>query len=281
MPYRTQTLPVRLRPEDRSGVRKRLFAAKDREKGVLIVRTGSTWQAKLAEEYGIRIYDHFTELLASYLHRVQRAVTVVSVSDKQRLRPDRAKKMRIVNVSNLAPDEYQRLILSADLVLTDNQIGYTLATIIGNVPGVVLVNSYDHEQIMLRERRGTVLWRLIHNIEQENPGSIYPHQIFPLPDEPWWADGESNGDGNGASSSFGPEVVRLGRMMSSPYVKAEMYGGKQTAELFHWLLEDPSAKEDLKQQDAAYIERLNAIDDGATVLERMFHSDALAGHTAW
>jgi hypothetical protein len=70
-------------------------------------------------------------------------------------------------------------------------------------------------------------------------------------------------------------------MRSSPYVKIEMYGGKRTADLFHWLLEDPSAKNYLRQQDAAYIDRLNAIDDGATVLDRVFQSDRLMGHTVW
>ena len=285
VPYRIQTLPVRLQANDRARVRKRMLGQNSGKNGILIVRTGSSWQAKLAEEYEVRVYDHFTDLLANYLRGINRSITLVSVSDTQSLRPDRMKKIRVVNVKNLAPDDYQRLILSADLVLTDNQIGYTLATTIGNVPGAVMVNSYSALQILEREKYGTAIWRLIHKMEKDHPGSIYPHQIFPLPAESEMINNETtNGDGgeSGSSSSpFGTEVIRLGRMQSSPYIKIEMYGGKRTTDLFHWLLEDPSAKSYLRQQDTAYIERLNAIEDGATVLDRVFQSDQLIGHTVW
>jgi Family of unknown function (DUF6365) len=284
VPYRVQDLPVSLRAEDRDRARSGVMGSRRKKEEILIVRTGSTWQAKLAEEYGVRVYDHLIELLEGYLRGVKRPVTLVSVSDKQRLSPNRRSgKLRVVNVSNLAPQEYQRLILSADLVLTDNQIGYTLATTIGSVPGAVMVNSYSAEQIMERERYGTPLWRWVRKVEERHPGSIYPHEIFPLPSEMPSIDGdeETNGNHNGHGSRFSHEVIRLGRMQSSPYVKIEMYGGKSTGDMFRWLLEDPAAKAHLKEVDHAYIERLNRIDDGVTVLDRIFHSDRLVGNTAW
>jgi hypothetical protein len=279
VPYRVQGLPVSIQPEERTRVRARFLGAKSARKDILIVRTGSTWQAKLAKEFGVRVYNHFTDLLAAYLRGIKRPVTIVSVSDKQRLSPDRSGKMRVVNVSNLDPLDYQGLILSADLVLTDNQIGYTLATTIGSVAGAVLVNSFEVQEILRQEGYGTALARIVRRIERECPGSIYPHRIFPLPMD---ADAVSGEPGTQpASASFGPDVVRLGRMRSSPYVKIEMYGGRRTADLFRWLLEDPSAKDKLRQQDKAYIERLNAIDDGPTVLSRMLEIHQAEAHTAW
>jgi hypothetical protein len=151
VPYRIHDLPIPVPANDRHRVRKRMLGQNSGRDGILIVRTGSSWQAKLAEEYGVRVYEHLTDLLAGYLAGIKRTITLVSVSDKQFLHPDQSKKIRVVNIGNLAPDDYQRLILSADLVLTDNQIGYTLATTIGNVPGGVMVNSYSAEQIMERE----------------------------------------------------------------------------------------------------------------------------------
>jgi len=278
MPYRVRRLPLRLEAPVRERVRGRVLGdTKYGSKGILIVRTGSTWQAKLAKEYGVRVYNHFTELLAAYLRGIRRPVTVVSVSDKQRLARDRSGKVRVVNVSNLDPLEYQRLILSADLVLTDNQIGYTLATTIGTAVGGVLVNSYEVQDILQREGYGTRISRIVRRIERECPGSIYPHRIFPLPIDADVASGEAAE----RVEHFGPEVVRLGRMLSSPYVKIEMYGGKRTAELFHWLLEDPGARKQLHEQDCAYIGRLNAIEDGPTVLSRAFEGNQAGVHTAW
>jgi Family of unknown function (DUF6365) len=279
VPYRVQELPVRVPAEERAKMRKQLLGSKTGGKGALIVRTGSTWQAKLAKEYGVRVYDHLTDLLATYFQTLKRPVTVVSVSDKQRLHPDRAKRMRVVNVGNLDPADYRRLILSADLVLTDNQIGYTLATTIGSVSAAVMVNSYKPQEIVRREGRRSEISRIVQRIERECPGSVYPHRIFPLPAEKEILNKESSADD--ASVPFGPEVIRLGRMRSSPYVKIEMYGGKRTAELFRWLLDDPSGREDLQRQDAAYIQRLDAIDDGPTVLSKIFQMRQLTAHTAW
>jgi Family of unknown function (DUF6365) len=279
VPYRVHELPVPLSSADRTSTRKRLLGANGRSQGILIVRTGSTWQAKLAKEYGVRVYDHLTELLADYLRGLKRPVTVVSVSDKQRLRPDRARRMRVVNVGNLDPTDYQRLILSADLVLTDNQIGYTLATTIGSVAAGVMVNSFQAEDIVQREGPRAPVSRIVQRIERECPGSIYPHRIFPLPADDEVMDEESQADSD--SAPFGPDVIRLGRMRSSPYVKIEMYGGRRTREQFEWLLEDPAGGQYLRQQDRNYIGRLNAIDDGATVLAKVFQTRQLTAHTAW
>ena len=279
VPYRVQGLPVPLQAEDRALVRKSILGAKSGPEDILIVRTGSTWQARLAKEYGVRVYNHFTDLLSTYLRDIRHRVTLVSVSDKQRLSSDRSRRVRVINVSNLDPSDYQRLILSADLVLTDNQIGYTLATTIGTVPGAVLVNSYEVEEILRSEGPGTAVARIVSQIERERPGSIYPHRIFPLR-----IDAEMANLDTGAHRKpvpFGSEVLRLGRMRSSPYVKIEMYGGKRTSDLFRRLLEDRSVKDYLNQQDKAYIERLNAIDDGPKVMSRIFDGYQLAQHTAW
>jgi uncharacterized protein DUF6365 len=280
LPFRSGALPVSIDPDDRARVRRSLLGAKGSRNGILIVRSGSTWQSGLAERLGVRLYDHLTDLLAIYLRGVKRPVTLVSVSDQQQLRPDRSNTLRVVNIGNLPPGEYQRLVLSADLVLTDNQIGYTLATTIGTVPGGVIVNSYSADDILGRERYGSPLWKLVQRMERESPGSIYPHQIFPLPLQPFETDAHANGNGRGASA-FGPQTIRLGRMHSSPYVELEIYGGNRTADKLRWLLDDPSARASLLEQDMMYIDRLSAIDDGATLLNRVCQSRQLEDHTVW
>jgi hypothetical protein len=281
IPYSTGCLPVMLDPQDRLRVRKRFLGESKRGGGILIVRAGSTWQAKLATEYGIPLYDHLTELLGIYLKGISKSITLVTVSDQQQLRPDRSNRLQVVNLKNLPPADYDRLILSADMVFTDNQIGYTLAKTIGNVPGVVFVNSYTAPEILGREEYGTPLWRLVSELERKRPGSIYPHNIFPLPAEPWMVNGSGESNGSPTRSVFEPETIRLGRMQSSPYVKVEIFGGKRTSQVLQWLLDDPSAKQYLRTHDRAYIDRLNEVEDGATVLSHVYHSDRLVGNTVW
>jgi len=279
IPYRMGSLPIRMDEEDRMRIRKRFLGSSKPEGGALIVRTGSTWQAKLASEHGIPTYDYLTELLAIYLCHMKMPVSLVTVSDQQQLRPDRSNRIRVVNLKNLPLADYEELILSADLVFTDNQIGYTLAKTIGNVPGLVFVNSYNAQEVLDVEEYGSPLWRLVLEIERKRPGSIYPHHIFPLPAESWAMNGTQHTNGGGAPTIFEPETMRLGRMQSSPYIKAELFGGKRTSQILRWLLEDPSSRSYLREHDLAYIDRLNQVDDGATVLRRLYHSDRLVGNT--
>lgn len=279
IPYRIGALPVNVDEEDRLRVRRHLLGSAKTNETAIVVRTGSTWQAKLAADYELPLYDHLTELLAIYLGPIKKDIVLVTVSDQQQLRPDGSNRLRILNLKNLPPVEYERLILSADLVFTDNEIGYTLAKTIGNVPGLVFVNSYHAQQVLDSEEYGSPLWKLVSEMEQKRPGSIYPFQIFPLPAE-LWGEPPPNGS-NGAQPLFEPETVRLGRMQSSPYMRAEIFGGKRTSQLLQWLLDNPSSSAHLKKHDLAYIDRLNRLDTGAPVLDRLYHADRLVGNTVW
>jgi hypothetical protein len=111
-------------------------------------------------------------------------------------------------------------------------------------------------------------------MEQQRPGAIYPHQIFPLPSDQWAVNGSDGG-------LSGSNTIRLGRMHSSPYLQAEIYGGKRTADLLAWILEEGASRDYLGSHDRAYLARLNQIDDGVTALTRICHGARLDNHTVW
>jgi hypothetical protein len=58
-------------------------------------------------------------------------------------------------------------------------------------------------------------------------------------------------------------------MASSPFVRLELYGGEQTRRAIRRILCDPETSESYLRSDADYIARLNGLDDGLAVLERL------------
>jgi hypothetical protein len=68
-------------------------------------------------------------------------------------------------------------------------------------------------------------------------------------------------------------VIRLGTLPSSPFQSVELFGGDATREMFRKLLCDERTRGEIFAQDAAFIERLNRLDDGPAVLHRIAEGD--------
>jgi hypothetical protein len=279
IPYRVQTLPLTLKPADRIRVRTRFLGNRGHQERYLVLRTGSSWQTQLAEQYGVFLYEFLGDLLAVYLGALPKPVTLVSVSSRHKI-SCRGSNLDVHNISNLAPHEFESLLLSSDLVITDNEIGYTLAKTLGRVPGLVLVNTYTLTDLLDRESKGSRVRNILLEMQRQQPDSIYPHKIFPIPagleelvEEKAWAKYHSDGAAPLPVSTF-----RLGRMRSSPFVKAELYGGQETRRVFKSLLCDSEAQANMKRIDSAFLKRVNELDDGATVLNRLNTHNSLAGH---
>jgi Family of unknown function (DUF6365) len=281
IPYRTHALPLTIDPRDRARVRARLLGEGHQEDGFLVVRTGSSWQALLAEEYGVPLYEHLGDLLAAYLGDLPRPVTLVSISSRHRIRCNRG-GLRVCNISNLPPHEFDELILSSDLVVTDNEIGYTLAKTLGSVPSLVLVNTYTCDELLERSGRLSQIRQIVLEMARRQRDSIYPHKIFPIPagHEELVEDSPESSHGASHSTPLWTSTLRLGRMISSPFVKAELYGEEDTREVFRLLLCDPDSRAVIEDADSSFIERLQKLDDGITVLTRLAVHSSLAEHKA-
>ncbi len=273
IPYRWIDLPRRLSSAARARMRARFLSDPD---DYLVLRTGSTWQSKLAERLGVGLYQHLGSLLAFYLGGLPRPVTLVSVSSAHQLKlPEPVRGFRICNIPNLSPQDFEQLVLAADLVLTDNEIAHTLCRTIGRVPGVVLVNSYEADEL-LDTIDAEPVRRVVGALERQNPGSVYPYKVFPIRAHREELEGWNDNDPSGEQ----PSMIRLGRMRSSPFTRAEIYGGEETREQLRRILCDRRQRRMLAREDASYIARVNALQDGASVLNSLARHGELARHCA-
>jgi hypothetical protein len=278
IPFRAETLPLRIDDGTRARTRAKFLGQGREEDGFLVLRTGSTWQTLLAEQRGHNLYKHLGDILGEYLCGLPKPVTLVSVSSRHQI-SCKSGRLEIRNIANLPPREFDELALSSDLVVTDNEIGYTLARTLGRVPGLVLVNSFYAADILKREKSGR-LREIVNTMESRQPDCIYPHKIFPIPaDEDEFADSwVKAAEANAPPASHEPKTVRLGRLVSSAFVSAELYGGQETKRVFEAILCDNGRRARLKQLEESFLDRLNRLEDGASVLRRLVWQDSIHEH---
>jgi hypothetical protein len=278
-PYRSMEMPLRVDPAVRAQVRARYLGDRDAEDGRLIFHSVPRWSFRLAKTLKAPLYDFLGEILTEYVADVAEPVTIVSVNDGTLLRPSPNKKVRVVNLAGLPLSEFDALMLSSDLVLTENIVSFTLAKTVGNAPGVALVNSSTLKEILEREPEGSEIRRLALQMERRRAGSVYPHAMYPIKKQDTAAAAARSPrrllfNATAPSVPMPEEMIRVGSLPSSPFIRAELYGGQTTRELFHHLLSDPARRAQALAEDEAFIERQNALPDGSAVLKRI-----LAGRT--
>ena len=276
-PYKSMAMPLRVDPGVRAQVRARYLGEGRRDEGTLVFHSVPRWSFRLSKALKAPLYDYLGEILTEYLADIAEPVTIVSVNDGTLLRPSPDRRVRVVNLSGLPLAEFDALLLSSDLVLTENIVSFTLAKAVGNVPGVALINSWTSKEILDREADGSEIKRLVMQAARRRAGSIYPHVMYPMR-------GQDKGAArsprrlllNAAAPSvpLPEEMIRVGGLPSSPFIQAELYGGQETRELFRALVCDETRREQVRAGDEAYLERQRALDEGGTVLKRL-----LAGRT--
>jgi hypothetical protein len=68
-------------------------------------------------------------------------------------------------------------------------------------------------------------------------------------------------------------------MPSSPFFRAELFGGEATRQFFECLLLDAQSRKELRQEERAYLGRLYEIDDGAAVINKVVEGSRAQAHT--
>ena len=278
-PYRSMAMPLSIDPAVRAQVRARYLGEDHAEDGRLIFHSVPRWSFRLAKTLKSPLYDFLGEILTGYVADVREPVAIVSVNDGTLLRPSPGKRVRVVNLAGLPLAEFDALMLSSDLVLTENIVSFTLAKTVGNAPGVALVNSSTLKEILEREPEGSEIRRLALQMERRRAGSVYPHVMYPMKKQDQAAAAARSPRRllfNAAAPSvpMPEEMIRVGSLQSSPFIRAELYGGQQTRELFRQLLTDPARRAQVRAEDESFIARQNALADGSAVLKRL-----LAGRT--
>jgi Family of unknown function (DUF6365) len=247
LPFRCLDPPLRVSNERRAAVRARYLD--DPAHDVLVFHSVPTWSLRFVEAYQLPHYRLLSRLLSHYLSELRTRATVVSVNATGLLtQPDQG-HVRFVNEDRLSAGAYDALLLSSDLVLTENAVANTLGkAVCGFVPAAVQRNSYrlgeilDHVDGPVRD--------LALALEAERPGGIFPHDVFPI-----WAREDLDRLGLFRDNTIADAVVDL-----------ELWGGEATASTLVGLLLDGAERERVVAAQQRYVRRLSALPDAYEAL---------------
>lgn len=248
-PFRYWDVPLTITVDERSAVRERYLDGTD---DLLIFHTVSNWAWKSEQSLGHHFYANLSELLALYLGGIGQRVTVLSLNSGDLLAPSTHPNVRIVNLGTVSPPEMDRLMFSADLVLSENQISISLGkAVCGLQPVAAFRNRYGILELL--ERASGRLREIILAIENPLPGSIYPFEVYPT----------------GMGDILEQIVLYRDSSLPNAFDLLEIFGGEETERALTSLLTDETTRADLKMRQRVYVERLAGLDEGAAVLAQL------------
>jgi hypothetical protein len=212
--------------------------------GYLVIHAVSSWAWEIARARRSPYYDLLPSLLESYFADCPRPVTVVSINNGSLLRDAPGGKIRIVNVSPLAVDDHERLLASADLVLTENCFSSTLGkAVCFGVPGVAWQNVFDGPT--LRGCVGDDAPAALVDVLRRAPASIEPWLVFPLITMDWRQRLRVLED-----NSIGLGFLRL-----------EIFGGPATSEALRGLLFESPVRRSMEEDGRRYARSMGHLPD--------------------
>jgi hypothetical protein len=246
MPFRWLAAPPYLEPEQRTETRRRYLGT---ESQWLVFHSVPTWALRFTRAYGLPYYRFLPEILDQYFGRLPKPVTVISVNDGELLQQPRRARTRFINLSSLAAPEYERLLLSADLLIGENAVSMTLArAVAGLIPSVVFRNSFRLPNLLMTSRGP--LRDLLLAMERASLGSVFPFEVFPI-----WSR---------------HEVELLGlffqNAVSRCLLRLEIFGGERTGQMLRLLLSDASIRACLRRRQESYMQHLQTLPDSYEAL---------------
>ena len=216
---------------------------------ILVFHSTPGWASRLAAQLRLPHYKFLAPILEHYFAAVGSRVTVVSVSEGNVLVPSGDRKVRFVNLPALDPAEYEALLAGANLVLTDNAVSLSLAKAACSLnPCAVLRNSFELAQLLERER--DPITSLALAMENQQPGAIFPYDVFPV-----WDEATLNALGFHYASSYGQTFARL-----------ELFGGEVTRAAIAALLFDVTTQSNLRTSQSRYALAVAALPSAADVI---------------
>ena len=248
-PFRYWDVPLFITPEARATTRGKYL----RNPGdLLVVHTVSNWAWQSAANLGLSFYHHLGALLLHYFASIPRGVTVVSLNNGSLLGTATRGGVYLTDIRPVAPPEFDELIFSADLLITENKVSISMGkAVCGLQPVAVLKNSYGVLELMgLSLGR---VWEIVSAMERDRLGSVFPFDVYPT----------------GMQDTLESIVLYRDNSLTAGFAELEIFGGDATAAALAALLTDGATRADLKQEQQRYVEALSAIDDGAVALEHI------------
>jgi hypothetical protein len=212
--------------------------------GYLVIHAVSSWAWEVARARRSPYYDLLPSLLESYFADFPGPVTIVSINNGSLLRDAPERKIRIVNLSPLAVDEHERLLASADLVLTENCFSSTLAkAVCFGVPGVAWQNRFDGST--LRDCVGDDAPPALAEVLGRAPASIEPWLVFPLLSMDW------------------QRYLRVldDNTIGRAFLRLEIFGGPATSEALRGLLVESPVRRSMEEDGRRYARSMGHLPD--------------------
>lgn len=217
--------------------------------GKLVMHSVPRWAIQGARDLRLPLYDFLPEVLERYLGTHAIPVTLVSVNDGTLLRPPPRGALRIVNRATLPASDFEDLLLSADLVLTENALSIAMGkALCAGVPCGALVNSA--RAIDLIGSRDPWMSALVLAMERERTGAVYPWEVFP------------------SVTPQDVEVIGLYRdnRITNAFMRLQLFGGESTRQQMGLLLSDETAIAALGSRQRTYRDEVAALPTGGKLL---------------
>jgi hypothetical protein len=248
-PFRYWDVPLTIAREERAAMRRRHLRDPDE---LLIFHTVSNWAWKTEQSLGHHFYANLSELLTLYLSEIDRRVTVLSLNSGALLAPSSHPRISIVNLGTVSPPEMDRLLFSADLVLTENQVSISLGkAVCGLQTAAAFRNGFGILELL--DRANGRLRELVLAIENPRPGSIYPFEVYPT----------------GMRDLLEQIVLYRDSSLPAAFERLEIFGGEETGRALANLLADERTRAELGARQRVYVDRLAALPRGAAVLAEL------------
>jgi hypothetical protein len=247
-PFRYWILPLGLPEGLRREVRRNYL---NNEDDLLIMHSVPVWAWKMAEALRLPYYHFLSEVFSYYLEGVGKPVTLVSVNNGRLLPQPSDGSFRVVNLEPMAITEFEKLLFSADLFVTENKASIAMGkAICAFQPSVVLNNHFP--LVELSDRMPRRLRECVHAMERERPGAVFPFEIFPV-------------DMTGELNKL---CLYRDNALVAAFEELEVFGGEETKERFARLLSGRDTGNALCVRQQVYVGMLQHADDATDLLER-------------
>jgi hypothetical protein len=216
---------------------------------LLVLHATPNWAWRIAKRWALPHYAALGELLRHWFAGLPEPVTVVSVNNGELLAELDTPGLRIRNSGVVPPDEYERLLASADLLITDNAVSATIGrAACALLPVALLHNSRRLPEIL--DAGEPEARRIALAMERARLGAVFRYEAFPI----WSAE----------------DVDELGlfrdNSVTSAFARVELFGGEPTRRQLAALLTDAATRADLRERQRRYVERVSALPDAHDVV---------------
>lgn len=254
-PFRFWNVPLAAREGfevSRDEVRRK-YGVRDGEK--LVFHSVPNWAVKAVAQLRLPFYLYFPDLLDVYFSDLDGPVVIVSVNDGTLLHTSPGSAVRIVSLGPISHTDFEALLFSADLVLTENKLSISMGkAVCGLQPCAVLTNS--HRLIELMDVADARVRDIVLAMERVRLGTVYQYAVFP------------------SVTPQDLEAIGLYRSnrLTGAFRELEVFGGDETREQLRRLLFDPAERDALRARQASYVNALRLLPDSAEVLYNLWRS---------